>query len=67
MINQMRIVSSPGIVEDADRVARLIMDTYVAPNQAFGDLGSTLESHMVDPLRRFSEACREELQQLEGF
>jgi hypothetical protein len=64
MISQMRVVSAPGVVEDADRVARLIMETYVAPNKAFGDLESTLESDMVDPLRRFSEACREELQRL---
>src|SRR5262245_29007890 len=64
MISHMRVVSSSRIVEHADSVARLIMETYVAPNKRFGDLESTLESHMVDPLRRFSEACREELQQL---
>jgi hypothetical protein len=64
MISQIRIVSAPRIVEDADRVARLIMDTYVAPNKTFGDFGSAVEGHMVDPLRDFSEACREELQEL---
>ena len=67
MISQMRVVSSARVVEDADKVARLIMKTYVAPNKTFGDFESTVESHMVDPLRRFSEACREELQQLEAF
>jgi len=67
LINQMRMVSSPRIVEGADRVARLIMGTYVAPNKTFGDLESTLESHMVDPMRRFSEACREELEELGAF
>jgi hypothetical protein len=67
MISQMRVVSSARVVEDADKVARLIMGTYVAPNKTFGDFESTIESHMVDPLRRFSEACREELQQLEAF
>ncbi len=64
MISQMRIVSSARIFEDADKVARLIMETYVAPNKTFADLESTVEGHMVDPLRRFSEACREELQAL---
>jgi len=64
MISHMRVVSSPKIVEDADSVARLIIETYVAPNKTLDDLESTLGSHMVDPLRRFSEACREELQQL---
>ena len=67
MISQMRIVSSLKVVEDADRVARLIMETYVAPNKTFGDFGTTIESHTVDPLRRFSEACREVLQQLGAF
>jgi hypothetical protein len=67
MISQMRVVSSPRIVEYADRVARLIMETYVAPNKTFSDLASTLESHMVDPLRLFSEACREELHELGVF
>ena len=64
VLSQMRVVSSPSIVEGAERVARLIIETYVAPNKKFGDLESTLESHMVDPLRRFSEACREELRKL---
>ena len=67
MVNQMRVVSSPRIVEDADRVARLIIETYVAPNKTFGDLESTLESHMIDPLLRFSEACREELHQIGAY
>ena len=67
MISQTRVVSSARVVEDADKVARLIMKTYVAPNKTFGDFESTVESHMVDPLRRFSEACREKLQQLEAF
>ena len=64
MISQMRIVSSARVFEDADKVARLIMETYVAPNKTFADFETTVESHMVDPLTRFSEACREELQQL---
>src|SRR5262249_17429650 len=64
MVSQMRVVSSPEVVEDADKVVRLIMETYLAPNKAFGDLGTTLQSHTVDPLRQFSEACRDELRQL---
>ena len=63
MVSQMRIVSSPKVVEDAENVVRLVMETYVAPNKAFADLDSTLRSHTVDPLRHFSEACREELRQ----
>jgi len=64
LITQMRIVSSPKVVEGADKVARLILATYLAPNKTLGELEHTLESHMVDPLILFSEACHEELQQL---
>src|SRR5262249_9111369 len=64
MISQMRVVSSPRVIEDAHTVGRLIMETYVAPNKNLVGLQGTVESHMVDPLRGFSEACREELQQL---
>jgi hypothetical protein len=68
MISQMRVVSSPRVVENAEGAARLIMETYVArPTSPFVTFESTLESHTVDPLRRFSEACREELQQLGAF
>ena len=60
------VVSSPEVVEDADRVARLIMETYVAPNKTF----SRPREHCRGPhgrsLRRFSEACREELQAARG-
>jgi hypothetical protein len=43
------------------------METYLAPNKTFGDFEGTVRSHMVDPLRLFSEACREELHQLGAF
>src|SRR5262245_45350960 len=33
MISQMRIVSAPRVVEDADKVAQLILETYLAPNK----------------------------------
>src|SRR5262249_57066004 len=61
MVSQMRIVSSPKVVEDAEKVVRLVMETYVAPNKAFADLDSTLRSHTVDPLRHFMTARPEAL------
>jgi len=64
MVSQMRVVSSPKVVDDADKVVRLIVETYLAPNKAFGDLESILQGHTIDPLRQFSEACRDELQEL---
>jgi hypothetical protein len=64
MISRMRVLSSPKVVGDADRVARLIIETYLAPNKTFRDARDMVKSHAVDPLRDFSEACREELHRL---
>jgi hypothetical protein len=60
-INKMRIVSNPDIAERADKVVRLIVDSYVLPNKTFQELQTMIDSGKLDPLRDFSEACREEL------
>jgi hypothetical protein len=57
----MRILSPPKIVESADRVVRIIIETYLAPNRTFRDLREILDNADMNPLRDFSEACREEL------
>ncbi len=64
MISRMRVRSSPRIVERADRVVQAIIDTYLAPNKTFRELHEMLGSDAWDPLRGFSEACREELNTL---
>ena len=63
-INKMRIVSNPGIAERADKVVRMIVDTYVLPNKTLPELRAMVESGSLDHLRQFSEACREELREL---
>jgi hypothetical protein len=60
-VNRMRILSSSKIVENADRVMRIIIDTYLAENKTFPELRDMLvNGKMIDPLQGFSEACREE-------
>ncbi len=62
LISRMRVLSSPRIVELADSVVRSIIDTYLGPKMTFREISETLKtSSFVDPLRDFSEACREEL------
>jgi hypothetical protein len=63
-INKMRIVSNPGIAERADRVIRMIVDTYDLPNKTLAELHAMVESGALDPLREFSDACRDELSAL---
>ncbi|MGV7216944.1 hypothetical protein [Bradyrhizobium sp. UFLA05-112] len=60
LIGRMRILSSDEVVRAAERVGRLIVEAYLAPNRSFVDLPSFMEE--MDPLREFGEACRRELQ-----
>jgi hypothetical protein len=42
-------------------VVRVIIDTYLAPNKALRQMKELLQEGAVNPLREFSNACREEL------
>jgi hypothetical protein len=64
LISRMRVLSSPAVIEKAEAVVRMIVDTYVAPNKTFPEVRKLMASHAIDPLRTFSEACRAELQAL---
>jgi len=61
LISRMRILSSPTVVETADRVVRVIITTYLAPNRTFRDLPEVLDNDTMNPLRDFANACRKEL------
>lgn len=63
LVSKMRMLSSSKIVENADRVVRLIIETYLAPNKSLSDLQEIMNSGVTDPLRDFSNACREELRE----
>ena len=60
LIGQMKILSSDEVIAAAEKVATLIIETYVSPNRTFADVPGFVRE--VDPLRDFSEACRRELQ-----
>jgi len=62
LINRIRLVSSPQVVEAADTVARIIVDAYLAPNITLEEMRTNWVDRNVDPLRDFAEACRQELQ-----
>ena len=59
LIARMRVVSSDAVVSEAEKVGRLIIDAYLAPNRTFPELAELLDE--MDPLRSFSESCRKEL------
>jgi hypothetical protein len=63
LISRMRVLSSPKVIEIADGVARVIIETYLAPNKTFQDVTEILDNDKMNPLREFSNACREELRE----
>ena len=64
LVSKMRVVSSSAVVEKAEAVVRMVVDTYFTPNKTFPELRTLMNSHAIDPLRAFSDECRDELQAL---
>ena len=60
--NRIRLISSPQVMEAAEAVTRVIVDAYLAPNITMEEMRENWIERHVDPLRDFSDACREELQ-----
>ncbi|HXJ34592.1 MAG TPA: hypothetical protein VMS22_11225 [Candidatus Eisenbacteria bacterium] len=63
LVSRMRVLSTGRVVEEADQVVRLIIETYLAPNKTLRDLEQDFVAReaAMDPLRDFSNACRAEL------
>jgi hypothetical protein len=61
MVSRMRILSTPSVVQAADAVMGLVIETYFEPNKTLRELHDIAKSKHIDPLREFSEACRTDL------
>ena len=61
LVSTMRVLSSPRVVENADRVVRIIIETYLATNKGFDEVTEVLDNEAMNPLLDFSNACREDL------
>jgi hypothetical protein len=62
LTNRIRLSSSDRVVERADAITQIIMDAYLSPNISLEEVRNKWIEQHIDPLRDFSEACREELQ-----
>ena len=62
LISRMRILSTPPVVAEADRIARLVIDAYTEPNKSLGELRAMLNRNSLDPLSGFAQVCRHELE-----
>jgi hypothetical protein len=66
LISRMRILSSAAVIEKAEVVIQMIIDTYFIPNKTFAELQKLVHSNAMDPLRAFADECREELSGLQS-
>jgi len=61
LVSRMRVLSSQGVIEQADRVMRDIIETYLSPNKTIHEVvAERLKNNRLEPLRDFSNACRDE-------
>jgi hypothetical protein len=64
LVSRMRVISSPSVVQAANAVVALTLDTYFKPNRTLRELRDVIKGDHLDPLRSFSEACRDDLRKL---
>ena len=64
LISEMRVLSSRNTIENADAVARMIVNTYRAPNKTLPELEDMVNHGSIDVLQTFSEAARQEFRRL---
>jgi hypothetical protein len=61
-VSRMRLTSSGEIIKRAEQVIRNIIAAYADPNRTFGEFKQHLQDlEPADPLKAFTESCREEL------
>src|SRR5215470_9252657 len=58
LLSRMRILSSTEVIETADRVVRVITETYSQANKSPIEIEEMVRKGSVDLLKDFSEACR---------
>jgi hypothetical protein len=63
--NRMRLVSSDVVVAAADQTVKHILKNYFGPNMTRQEIRDLALSGPQDPLKPFSEACRNELKALQ--
>jgi hypothetical protein len=64
LVSRMRVRASKAVIHNADTVVRRIIETYLGPIVTLQDIEKALVHDELDPLRDFSDACREELQMI---
>jgi hypothetical protein len=63
--NRIRLISSDAVDRAADQAIAHIVAQYFKPNLTKDEMRSIALSHGYDPLRPFSDACREEIRAMQ--
>jgi hypothetical protein len=61
LVNRIRLLASPLVLAEAERVVERITDQYFSMNVTLDELRELARSQHADPLRMFAEQCRAEL------
>jgi len=64
LVNRIRLISSDAVLHEAEAAMQNIIATYQAPNMPIEKFREISMDKSRDPLRAFSEACRDELKSL---
>jgi len=62
LVNRMRVLCGPESAGAGQKLMRVILDTYSAPNKTFSQLRQMVASDELDPLKEFSVAARKEIE-----
>jgi hypothetical protein len=60
LVGRIRLLGSDKVLAAAEKVAETIVDSYNRPPTTFEDVYKVARERHVDPLKEFTEACREE-------
>ena len=61
LLNRIRLCASEAVLAQAQEIVRFIMEQYFAPNVSVEEFNERVHNEGSDPLKAFSEACRQEL------
>jgi len=64
LLSRIRLTSRDAVLREAEAAIQGILDTYRAPNVSIDKLRDIPLSQLHDPIKAFSEACRDELKSL---
>ena len=60
LVGRIRLIATDKVLLAAEKVAETIVESYRSPPVTFEDVYKVVRESQVDPLKEFTEACREE-------